>query len=100
MNTYATSITDTSMILQDDGTWCGTILAEKHGLGSSAFVVRAVRRNADSNFENLLCSYETDGVGNINIYTSEPTSLRVTIGQGIPVTTNSIMGEGEENADS
>lgn len=100
MDTYATSITDTSMILQDDGTWCGTILAEKHGLGDSAFIIRAVRRNADGKYENVLCSYQTDSVGNISIYTDEAVTLRVTIGRGIPKKANSIMGEDEEYADA
>lgn len=45
MDTYATSISAESMQMDDDGTYYGTILASRHNLGDSAFVVRAVRKD-------------------------------------------------------
>lgn len=100
METYATSIIDESMQMDDDGTYYGTILASRHGLGDNAFVVRAVRRNSSTGIqENVLCSYKTLSNGDIRVYVDEPVSLRVTLCRGDSVTA-SIVGEGEEHADT
>lgn len=100
METYATSIIDESMQMDDDGTYYGTILASRHGLGDNAFVVRAVRRNSSTGIqENVLCSYKTLSNGDIRVYVDEPVSLRVTLGRGDSVSA-SIAGEGEEYADT
>lgn len=100
METYATSIIDESMQMDDDGTYYGTILASRHGLGDNAFVVRAVRRNSSTGIqENVLCSYKTLSNGDIRVYVDEPVSLRVTLGRGDSVAA-SIAGEDEEYADA
>lgn len=100
METYATSIIDESMQMDDDGTYYGTILASRHGLGDNAFVVRAVHRNSSTGIqENVLCSYKTLSNGDIRVYVDEPVSLRVTLGRGDSVIA-SIAGEGEEHADT
>lgn len=100
MDTFATSISDESMQMDDDGTYYGTVLASRHGLGDNVFVVRAVHRdNTAGTLENVLCSYKTLSNGDIRIYVDEPISLRVTLGRGNPILT-SIAGEGETYADA
>ena len=100
MNTFATSISDESMQMDDDGTYYGTVLASRHGLGENVFVVRAVHRdNTEGTQENVLCSYKTLSNGDIRIYVDEPVSLRVTLGQGNPPLTLTAE-EGEEYADA
>lgn len=99
MDTYATSISAESMQMDDDGTYYGTILASRHNLGDSAFVVRAVRKdNSDLSQNNVLCFYKTLSNGDVRVYVDEPVSLRVTIGKGVPVTVTTTE-EGEEYAD-
>lgn len=99
MDTYATSIAASSMMVDDDGMYYGTVLASKHGLGENAFIVRAVHKdNTDLSQNNVLCAYETLSNGDIRVYADEPISLRITIGRGNPITT-AIAGEGEEYAD-
>lgn len=100
MDIYSTSITASSMIRADDGTYYGTVLASKHGLGSDVFVARAVHRKDDLQVENVLCSYEVTTAGDVNIYVDEPTSIRVTIAKSTPSASNGIMGEGGEYADA
>lgn len=100
MDTYATSISDSSMIRGDDGVYYDTIPASRHGMGTNAFVVRAVYKNADTELENVLCAYKTLANGDIIVYADEPVSIRITIGRGIPITTSSMMGEEEDDADA
>lgn len=80
MTTFSTSIAASSMILQDDGIYRGTLLASTHGLGTSVFVVRAVARNSDLSQENVICAYQVDTNGDIHVYTDEPTTIRITVG--------------------
>ena len=99
MDTYATSIAADSMMVDEDGMYYGTVLASRHKLGESAFVVRAVYKdNSDLSQNNVLCAYKTLSNGDIRVYVNEPVSLRVTIGRGIPITTTT-TGEDEEHAD-
>lgn len=100
MDTYATSISGSSMMRGDDGVYYGTIPASKHNMGTNAFVVRAVYKNADTELENVLCAYKTQSNGDIIIYADEPVSIRVTIGRGIPLASSSMTGEGEDYEDS
>jgi hypothetical protein len=100
MDIVAVTISSSSMQLETEtGLYYGTILAEQHNFGVNAFVVRAVYRNSNLELDNVLCSYKVLPTGDIRIYVDEPVSLRITVGRGVPVETNSILGEGEENAD-
>lgn len=100
MEIYSTSISASSMMVDDDGMYYGTILASRHGMGTNAFVVRAVHKNNNTELENVLCAYKTEANGDIKIYADEPVSIRVTIGQGVPLTSLSIAGEGEDYEDA
>lgn len=55
--------------------------------------MRAVHRNSDLELDNVLCAYKVLSTGDIRIYVDEPVSLRVTVGRGVPVTTNGITGK-------
>lgn len=101
METYATSIAASSMILGEDGLYYGTIPASKHGCGDMAFIVRAVHRDTTAQTQqNVLCAYETLSNGDIVVYMHEPVSIRVTIGRGNPILTSSSTLEVEEYADA
>lgn len=101
MDIVAVTITSGSMTLDTEtGLYYGTILAEQHNFGANAFIVRAVHRNSDLELDNVLCAYKVLSTGDIRIYVDEPVSLRVTVGRGVPVTTNGITGEGDEFADA
>lgn len=79
MKTANVGISANSYILGDDGRYVGTVLAETHGLGANVFVDKALHRNDDLTFENVLLSYLVDIDGNVKVYASEPVSLRLTI---------------------
>lgn len=101
MDIVAVTINSGSMQLDTaTGQYYGTILAEQHNFGTNAFVVRAVHRNADLELDNVLCAYKVLSNGDIRIFADEPTSLRVTVGRGVPVASTTILGEGEDYADA
>lgn len=100
MDTFATSINSTAMVRGDDGVYYGMVPASRHNMGTNAFVVRAVYKNDNIEMDNILCAYETKSNGDILIFADEPVSIRVTIGRGVPLTSSSAMGEGEDYADA
>lgn len=96
---FATSIMGSTMQMDDDGKYYGTVLASRHGMGENAYVARAVHKDGtDSSLDNVLCAYKTLSNGDIRVYVDEPVSLRVTICRGNP-TTVTTAGEVEEYAD-
>ena len=100
MDMYGTSILGSAMLRADDGTYYGTIAATKHQCGDNAFVSRAVRKNEDGIWENVLFTYETATSGDITVRVDEPVSLRITIERGRPTGTSGTTGEEEEYADA
>nr|DAU64758.1 MAG TPA: hypothetical protein [Bacteriophage sp.] len=101
MDIYAATITDESMMYDEDNKmYYGTILATDHGFGVNAFVVRAVHRDSQLALENILCSYKVLSNGDVRIYVDEPISLRVTIGRGVPVSRSTLLEEGDNYADA
>lgn len=99
MEIVATSIASTSMQLGEDGLYYGTIPESTHGFGTDVFVVRALHRDSNMVQGNVLCAYEVQSNGDVKIFASEPTSIRVTLGKGTP-STYGLFEEGEEYADA
>lgn len=99
MEIFSTSVAAASMMLGDDGLYYGTVLATKHNLGTDVFVARAVHRNTDMTQDNVLCSYTVETNGDVKIFATEPTTIRLTLAKGTAPTSNT-LGEGEEYADA
>ena len=79
MTTATVGVSTSSYILGDDGRYVATVLAETHTLGANVFIAKALHRNDDLTFENVILSYYVDIEGNIKIYADEPISLRLTL---------------------
>lgn len=79
MEVYRTSIGTSAYILGDDGVYVGTVLATTHGLGSSVYVAKAVHRDDDLSIDNVLIAYGVEVNGDVKIYVTEPTPIRITI---------------------
>lgn len=79
MNTYSLSLLTSDFILGDDGIYVGTILASTHGLGQSVYVQKALQRNSDVTFDNIILSYRVELNGDVKIYMDEPAVLRIVI---------------------
>lgn len=79
METYSASLLASDFILGDDGIYVGTVPASTHGLGQSVHVQKALQRNSDITFDNIILSYRVEPNGDIKIHMDEPAILRIVI---------------------
>lgn len=77
MAAYPKSFTVNSFILQSDGRYAATILAETHSLGTSYHVAKAIRRDDDLNWQNMIPVYRILTNGDFEFYVSEPCVCKV-----------------------
>ena len=79
MDTFMTSVSPSQFVLGDDGLYVGTILATTHGLGTAVCVSKTEHRNDDLTTENVILPYKVETNGDVKVFVSEPTLIRVTI---------------------
>lgn len=74
---YPKSFTVNSFILQPDGRYMATILADTHGLGVNYHVTKMIRRDADLNWQNMVATYRILSNGDFEYYVDEPCVCKV-----------------------
>lgn len=79
METSVISLASGDFILGDDGIYVATILATQHELGTSIYITKAQHRNSDLTLDNIILSYQIETNGDIKVFASEPTSMRLTV---------------------
>lgn len=79
MTTYPCSIAPSAFILGDDGMYVGTVLGTTHGLGTSFCVTKMHHRNNDMTFENLVLPYKIESNGDLKVFVTEPTLVRLVL---------------------
>lgn len=76
---YYKSFTSNDFILQSDGKYKAVILASTHGLDIYYRVSKIVRRDNNSNWENVITSYKILSNGDFVLYADEPGIYEITL---------------------
>jgi hypothetical protein len=74
---YPKSFTTNSFLPQSDGRYMATIAASSHGLGVNYHVEKAIRRDTDLTWKNMIASYRILTNGDFEFYVDEPCICKI-----------------------